>query len=56
MSILAYKIPPGEGSPPDWDFTTVDPGDLAFSNTFGSGNGQNQPNPFTSILVMTGTP
>ena len=56
MSILAYKIPPGEGSPPDWDFTTADPGDLAFSNTFGTGNGQNQPNPFTSILVMTGTP
>lgn len=55
LAILAYKIPPGEGSPPDWDFTTADPGDLAFSNTFGNGNGQNQPNPFTSILVMTGT-
>jgi hypothetical protein len=55
MSILAYKIPPGEGSPPDWDFTQPDPGDLAFSNTYGDGNGQNAPSPFTSIMVMTGT-
>lgn len=55
MCLLAYKIPPEEGSTPAWDFTTSDPGDLAFSNTFGNGNGQNAPNPFTSILVMTGT-
>ena len=55
MSILAYKIPPDEGSPPAWDFTAAAPGDLAFSNTYGNGNGQNQPSPFTSIMVTTGT-
>lgn len=55
MSILAYKIPPTEGSPPAWDFTQPDPGDLAFSNTFGNGNGQNNVNPFSGILVTTGT-
>ncbi len=55
LSILAYKIPPGEGEPPAWDFTVAEPGDLAFSNTYGNGNGQNQPSPFTSILVTTGT-
>ena len=55
MSLLAYKIPGGEGPPPAWDFTVADPGDLAFSNTYGNGNGQNQPSPFTSILVTTGT-
>jgi len=52
MTILASKIDPGESS---WDFTTADPGDLSFSNTYGNGNGQNLPSPFTSILVMTGT-
>lgn len=55
MAILAYKIPPEEGSPPPWDFTSAAPGDLAFSNTFGTGNGQNKPNPFTAIIVLTGT-
>jgi len=55
MSILAYKIPPGEGPYPAWDFTTSDPGDLSFSNTFGNSNGQNRGTPFTSILVTTGT-
>lgn len=55
MSILAYKIPPGEGPFTAWDFTTPDPGDLSFSNTYGNGNGQNSQSPFTSILVTTGT-
>jgi hypothetical protein len=55
MSILAFKIPPGEGSPPAWDFSAAAPGDLSFSNTFGNGNGQNQRTPYTSILVTTGT-
>ncbi len=53
LMILASKITTGEGA--EWDFTTPDPGDLSFSNTYGNGNGQNQPSPFTSILVMTGT-
>lgn len=56
MAILAYKIPPGEGPPLAWDFTVADPGDLAFSNTYGNGNGQTQRTPYTSILVTTGTP
>jgi len=55
MGILAYKIPPDVGSPPPWDFTSSSPGDLSFSNTYGNGNGQNQPSPHTSILVTTGT-
>ncbi len=55
MSILAFKIPPGEGPTPPWDFTAASPGDLAFSNTYGNGNGQNMNTPFTSILVTTGT-
>lgn len=56
MCILAYKIPPGEGPTAAWDFTTAGADtDLAFSNTYGNNNGQNQPNPFTSILVLTGT-
>lgn len=54
MLILAYKIPPALGAPPPWDFTVADPGDLAFSNTYGNNNGQNPASP-TGILVLTGT-
>lgn len=54
MTILAYKIP-GEESTAPWDFTTEDPGDLAFSNTFGNNNGQNSVSPYSAILVTTGT-
>ncbi len=55
LCILAYKIPPQEGSIQPWDFTTSDPGDLAFSNTYGDNNGQNLSSPYSGILVLTGT-
>jgi hypothetical protein len=50
LSILASKINPDIA----WNFASLDPGDLAFSNTYGTSNGQNPPNPF-GILVTTGT-
>lgn len=50
MVILASKI----NTDPLWDFTTSSPGDLAFSNTYGSNNGSSPQNK-TGILVTTGT-
>jgi hypothetical protein len=50
MCILASKIST-EGT---WDFTTADPGDGAFSNTFGTNNGANAQSQF-GILVTSGT-
>lgn len=50
LTILASKIDPTL----PWDFTTNAPGDGAFSNTYGTNNGQNNPVQY-GILVTTGT-
>lgn len=50
FTIIASKIDPD----PPWDFTTDDPGDIAFSNTYGNNNGKNFALPTGAILVTTG--
>lgn len=50
MTILASKIDPST----PWDFTAAAPGDGAFSNTYGTNNGANNPAQY-GILVTTGT-
>lgn len=50
MCILASKIDPSTL----WDFSTSDPGDGSFSNTYGTNNGNNRPAQY-GILVTTGT-
>ncbi len=50
MAILASKIDTDN----PWDFTATDPGDVAFSNTYGNNNSQNFTLPTGGILVTTG--
>lgn len=50
LLILAYKI----NTDVPWDFTTY-PGDLAFTNTYGTNDGTLKNNPNLGILVSIGT-
>lgn len=54
LMILATRINPTDGQ--TWDFTSSEPGDGSFSETYGDSNGASNASPFTAILVMTGTP